>query len=92
MREKTRGVQDKIFDFCKSEKKHTKEIARMLNDMNINTLRTVYVYPMVKQGRLKRVNARYYISVTGFKKVTLDQWKALGLPEEINSVSFVNKK
>ena len=45
----------------------------MLNNMNINTLRTVYVYPMVKQGRLKRVNARYYISVTGFKKVTLDQ-------------------
>lgn len=92
MREKTRDIQNKIFDFCKSEKKHSKEIARMLNNMNINTLRTVYVYPMVKQGRLKRINKKYYISVTGFKKVTLEQWKALGLPEEISSVSFINKK
>lgn len=47
------GVEKKILAFCNNEFKPLGEIANML-DMNVHTVRSVYLYPMANGGRLIR--------------------------------------
>ena len=69
-------------------KRKIKEISEFLN-MNNNTVRSYYVYKMIRTGRLKKVGGIRYQSVTGFREVTAEQWEELGLPEEINYISSI---
>ena len=46
-------VEKKILAFCNKEFKPLGEIAVML-DMNVHTVRSVYLYPMANEGRLIR--------------------------------------
>lgn len=86
IRKKTLDIQDKIFEYCKNEERKITEISEFLN-MNYNTVRSYYVYKMIRTGRLKKINGIRYQSVTGFRKVTAEQWKEMGLPEEISYIS-----
>lgn len=61
-------IENKIFNFCLSEKKHFDEIQIHLDDMNHNTLRAKYIYPMVNQGKLKKAKGRWYLSIAEFKE------------------------
>jgi hypothetical protein len=91
MHKKTIKLMDDIFEFCKNKKK-SKEIADYFK-INYNTLRANYLKKMLRVGRLKKLEKKYYQSVTGFREVTADQWKEMGLPEEISYMSFgTNKK
>ena len=88
IRKKTQDIQDKIFEYCKNKEKKISEISIFLN-MNYNTVRSCYVYKMIKTGRLKKIGGIRYQSVTGFREVTAEQWEELGLPEEINYISSI---
>ena len=84
----TLDIENRIFEYCKNEKRKIKEISEFLN-MNNNTVRSYYVYKMIRTGRLKKVGGIRYQSVTGFREVTAEQWEELGLPEEINYISSI---
>ena len=53
------NLMKKIFEFC-SEPKTAKQIAENFY-MNQNTIRSHYIYPMVKLGTLKKVQFKSYI-------------------------------
>ena len=52
---------NKILEFCSNEKKHISEIVEKFN-LSIHTLRAKYIYPMVKENKLKNLGHRWYIS------------------------------
>ena len=54
--------ENTIIKFCLSEKKHFSEIVKHLDNINIHTLRSKYLYPLVKEGRLKKIPGRWYLS------------------------------
>jgi DNA-binding NarL/FixJ family response regulator len=54
-----KNLMKKIFEFC-AEPKTVKEIAENFY-MNQNTIRSHFVYAMVKLGTLKRVKFKKYI-------------------------------
>ena len=49
-------------EFCKDERRKLSQIGIFLN-MNIHTLRTVYLYKMVKEGKLRRIEKTGYETV-----------------------------
>jgi|LakMenEpi03Aug12_release.lakeMendotaPanAssembly.Ray.scaffolds.fasta_scaffold1152238_2 hypothetical protein len=60
-------VINKILKFCSGQERSLNEISEHLN-MNKNTLRSSYLYPMVREKQLKRTSKvpnkntnRYYI-------------------------------
>ena len=55
-------VEQKIMEFCKDERRKLSQIGIFLN-MNIHTLRTVYLYKMVKEGKLRRIEKTGYETV-----------------------------
>jgi DNA-binding NarL/FixJ family response regulator len=54
-----KNLMNSIFEFC-SEPKTAKQIAENFY-MNQNTIRSHYIYAMVKLGTLKRVKFKRYI-------------------------------
>jgi len=52
----------KIISFCNSEKKHFDEIVKYLENININTLRSKYLYPLVNSGKLIKYSGRWYLA------------------------------
>jgi hypothetical protein len=58
LRNTFKTVKEKIVNITLNNPLKISELSRILN-MNINNLRTRYVYKMVKAGTLKRENARY---------------------------------
>jgi len=60
-RKKTLDREKVIIEFCSIEKKHISEIVEKLN-MNIHTLRSKYIYPLVKENKLKKLGGRWYVS------------------------------
>ena len=56
-REKINQIRNKIIDYC-SEYRSSKEISKYLN-MNYNTIRSKYVYELVKNNKLKKINRKY---------------------------------
>ena len=60
-KEKINQIRNKIIDYC-SEYRSSKEISEYLN-MNFNTIRSKYVYKLIKEGHIKKKedNKRYYI-------------------------------
>ena len=54
----SKTVRDKIVNITSDNPLKISELSKIL-DMNINNLRTRYVYKMIKAGTLKRENARY---------------------------------
>ncbi len=60
-RKKTLDREKDIVEFCSIEKKHISEIVEKFN-MNIHTLRSKYIYPLVKEKKLKKLGGRWYIS------------------------------
>ena len=57
---KTVEKEKNILKFCSIEKKHISEIIEKFN-MNVHTLRSKYIYPLVKDGKLKKLGGRWYI-------------------------------
>ena len=60
-------VVNKILKFCNGKERSLSEISEYLN-MNKNTLRSSYLYPMVRERQLKRTSIvpnkntnRYYV-------------------------------
>jgi len=60
-KKKTLDREKDIVEFCSIEKKHISEIVEKFN-MNIHTLRSKYIYPLVKENKLKKLGGRWYIS------------------------------
>tara|TARA_B100001029_G_C14823525_1_gene319001 strand:- start:31 stop:222 length:192 start_codon:yes stop_codon:yes gene_type:complete len=60
-RKKTLDREKDIIEFCSNEKKHISEIVEKFN-MNIHTLRSKYIYSLVKENKLKKLGGRWYIS------------------------------
>ena len=60
-KKKTLEREKNILEFCSNEKKHITEIIKEFN-MNVHTLRSKYIYPLIKDGKLKRLGARWYVS------------------------------
>lgn len=54
--------EKKILEFCSTEKKHISEIVNEVN-INIHTLRSKYIYPLVRQNKLKNLGHRWYIKI-----------------------------
>ena len=54
--------ENKILEFCSTEKKHISEIVNEVN-INIHTLRSKYIYPLVRQNKLKNLGHRWYIKI-----------------------------
>ena len=54
----SKAIRDKIINITSDNPLKISELSKIL-DMNINNLRTRYVYKMIKAGTLKRENARY---------------------------------
>ena len=54
----SKTVRDKIVNITSDNPLKISELSKIL-DMNINNLRTRYIYKMVKDETLKRENARY---------------------------------
>tara|TARA_B100000787_G_scaffold168676_1_gene157908 strand:+ start:3527 stop:3778 length:252 start_codon:yes stop_codon:yes gene_type:complete len=54
----SKTIRDKIINITSDNPLKISELSKIL-DMNINNLRTRYVYKMIKAGTLKRENARY---------------------------------
>ena len=52
----------KILEFCSNEKKHISEIVNEMN-MSIHTLRAKYIYPLVREKKLKNLGHRWYIKI-----------------------------
>jgi len=52
-----KALEEKILQLCE-ESKSAKELSVLL-DINLNTLRSKYVYPMYKKGLIKRANSKY---------------------------------
>ena len=52
----------KILEFCSNEKKHISEIVNEMN-MSILTLRAKYIYPLVREKKLKNLGHRWYIKI-----------------------------
>ncbi len=63
----------KIVSFCNNEKKHVDEIIKYLDNININTLRSKYLYPLVRSGKLIKYPGRWYLTNSHYeeKKVRL---------------------
>jgi DNA-binding IclR family transcriptional regulator len=59
-------IETKIIKFCATEFRSLGEIAEKL-DMNKNTLRSRYLYPMTKEGKLKRSLQSPFKSHTKYK-------------------------
>jgi len=55
---KTMALQ-KIISLCSKSPKTSKEIAALLG-MNYDTVRSSYVYFLVKKNKLKRINGQYF--------------------------------
>lgn len=53
---------NKILEFCNKEKKHIDEIIEHLDKINIHTLRSKYLYPLVKEGKLIKLPGRWYMT------------------------------
>ena len=51
-------VLSKILTLCRDEAKTTEELSSLLN-MNYNTLRSKYVYYLLKKDKLRRFNRKY---------------------------------
>ena len=51
-KEKINQIRNKIIDYC-SEYRSSKEISEYLN-MNFNTVRSKYVYKLIKEGHIKK--------------------------------------
>ena len=54
----SKAIRDKITNITSDNPLKISELSKIL-DMNINNLRTRYIYKMVKDETLKRENARY---------------------------------
>ncbi len=54
--------ENKILEFCSIEKKHISEIVDKMN-MSIHTLRAKYIYPLVREKKLKNLGHRWYIKI-----------------------------
>ena len=54
----SKATRDKIINITSENPLKISELSKIL-DMNINNLRTRYIYKMVKDETLKRENARY---------------------------------
>ena len=52
------AIREKIINLTSTKPLKISELSEVL-EMNINNLRTRYVYKMIKAGTLKRENARY---------------------------------
>tara|TARA_B100000780_G_C20796910_1_gene316481 strand:+ start:51 stop:305 length:255 start_codon:yes stop_codon:yes gene_type:complete len=52
------AIREKIINLTSTKPLKISELSEVL-EMNINNLRTRYVYKMIKDGVLKRKNARY---------------------------------
>lgn len=89
MENKILDIHNKIHELCKEEKK-SEDICKALS-LSLDEVENL-ISVMLKQGRLEKLDNNKYKSVTGFKKVTLEQWRAMGLPEEIDTISFKTKK
>lgn len=59
---KTLDREVKIVSFCNNEKKHIDEIIQYLDNININTLRSKYLYPLVRSGKLIKYPGRWYLA------------------------------
>tara|TARA_B100000767_G_scaffold219563_1_gene207650 strand:+ start:486 stop:734 length:249 start_codon:yes stop_codon:yes gene_type:complete len=54
----SKAIRDKVINITSDNPLKISELSKIL-DMNINNLRTRYIYKMVKDETLKRENARY---------------------------------
>lgn len=54
--------ENAIISFCNNKEKHINEIIEHLNGINIHTLRSKYLYPMVKDERLIKLPGRKYLA------------------------------
>ena len=54
----SKAIRDKIINITSDKPLKISELSKVL-EMNINNLRTRYIYKMVKDETLKRENARY---------------------------------
>jgi hypothetical protein len=59
-------IEQKILDFCRNQNKKLKDISIYLNK-NKNTVRTMYLYKMIKTGKLKRVKGYCYTTVSNLE-------------------------
>ena len=91
--------ENSIISFCNNKEKHINEIIEHLDKINIHTLRSKYLYPMVREERLIKLPGRKYIANnkkkdvrSGFREVTAKEWKEMGLPSESYTISPVKKK
>ena len=66
----SKTVRDKIVNITSDNPFKISELSKILN-MNINNLRTRYVYKMVKAETLKRENVRYS-PINSIKKTLTD--------------------
>jgi len=57
--EKKKMALEKIISLCSINPKTSKEIATLLG-MNYDTVRSSYVYLLVKKNKLKRIKNQYY--------------------------------
>ena len=60
-RKKKLDRERNIIEFCSNEKRHISEIVKKFS-MNIHTLRSKYIYPLVKENKLKKLGGRWYVS------------------------------
>jgi len=61
-------VEKQILRFCRGNYKSLGEVSEML-DMNKNTVRSVYLYPMTKAGMLERSTELPFKSGTKYKTI-----------------------
>ena len=54
-----KALEEKILQLC-LDAKSAKELSLLLN-INLNTLRSKYIYPMYKKGLIKRANSKYTV-------------------------------
>ncbi len=55
---KREEIFKKIISLCKKSPVSSKEIANVIG-MNYNTIRSKYVYELVKNNKLKKINRKY---------------------------------
>jgi predicted transcriptional regulator len=55
---KREEIFKKIISLCKESPVSSKEIANVIG-MNYNTIRSKYVYELVKNNKLKKINRKY---------------------------------